>query len=228
MTRDQARDKVKKLLRLGKSSNMHEAAAAMRQAQALMRQHAIDEQEVHETQPDDTVEVTTAARRGANPPVYAVGLVNCICSAFGVEAIVGGRGHAWRFHFFGPAWRTQLAEYAFTVLLRQLERDRRKHLNRVRLAKNRAARGDVFSVGWAHGVSKVLSAWDLTDDDRARTAALIARTYPAATVQTFGARESRASKGVMCNDHAMGHALGSKARLDRSVGTSQKAIGGPR
>lgn len=224
MTRDQARDKVKKLLRLGKSSNMHEAAAAMRQAQALMRQHAIDEQELRETQPDDTVEVTTSGRRGASPPVYAVGLVHGICAAFGVDAIAGGTLQSWRFHFFGPAWRTQLAEYAFTVLLRQLERDRRKHLNRVRLAKNRAARGDVFGVGWAHGVSKVLSAWDLSEEDRERTNALIARKYPAAKVQTFDVRESRASKCVAFNDHAMGHALGSKARLDRGVGLWQKAI----
>ncbi len=227
MTRDQARDKVKKLLRLGKSSNMHEAAAAMRQAQALMRQHAIDEQELHETQPDDTVEVSTAARRGAKPAVYALILADSVCAAFGVMQLLSGN-HAWRVLFFGPAWRAQIAEYAFTVLLRQLERDRRTHLNRVRVAKNRLARGDMFGIGWAKGVAGVLSAWDMTDDDRAKASALIARTYPLARTQVFSARSSAASKALMHNDHAMGRAHGSKARLDRGVGVSQKAIGGPR
>jgi hypothetical protein len=227
MTRAQAIDKVKKLLRLGKSSNMHEAAAAMRQAQSLMRHHALDEQELHETQPDDTAEVATAARRGRKPPIYALILADSVCAAFGVLSLVSGN-HAWRVLFFGPAWRAQIAEYAFTVLLRQLERDRRTHLNRVRVAKNRLARGDMFGIGWAKGAAGVLSAWDMTDDDRAKAAALIGRNYPLCRTETFRARSSPASKSLTHNDHAMGRAHGSKARLDRGVGVSQKAIEGPR
>lgn len=227
MTRDQARDKVKKLLRLGKSSNMHEAAAAMRQAQALMRQHAIDEQELHEAQPDDPVEVATPARRGAKPPIYAVLLSDTVCTAFGVSMLLSGM-KSWRVLFFGPAWRAQLAEYAFAVLLRQLEKDRRMHLNRVRVAKNRAARGDVFGTGWVRGVGSVLSAWEVTADEREKTNALIVKRYPRSKVETYGPRQSAASKSAMYNDHAMGRERGSKARLDRGVGVSQKAIGGPR
>ena len=40
---DRIIDKVKKCIALSKSDNPHEAAAALRQAQALMRKHGIDE-----------------------------------------------------------------------------------------------------------------------------------------------------------------------------------------
>ena len=41
MTRDEAMARVRKCFRLGRSPNPHEAAAALRQAQALMRAHGI-------------------------------------------------------------------------------------------------------------------------------------------------------------------------------------------
>lgn len=46
MDHKKALDKIKKLLRLANSSNPHEAAAAMRQARALMEKHQLDQTDV--------------------------------------------------------------------------------------------------------------------------------------------------------------------------------------
>ncbi len=46
MTRDKALAKIKKCLALGRSTNPHEAAAAMRQAQKLMAEHGLNDTDV--------------------------------------------------------------------------------------------------------------------------------------------------------------------------------------
>jgi hypothetical protein len=45
MNRDDLLRKIRACLRLSKSANEHEAAAALRQAQALMREHGISPRE---------------------------------------------------------------------------------------------------------------------------------------------------------------------------------------
>lgn len=46
MNKEQALLKIEKCMRLGKSSNEHEAANAIKQAQALMRQFSLTEDDV--------------------------------------------------------------------------------------------------------------------------------------------------------------------------------------
>lgn len=212
---------VRKLLRLGKSANVHEAAAAMRQAQALMRQHSINE--THVADHDDLGEVETARRRGSKPPVYAVNLANAVARGFGALLLVSA-ARTWSIKFFAPVWRAKLCEYAFVVLLRQLERDRRDYIRRVRLAKNRAARGDIFGIGWARGVEDVLATWLVPDDERVKIAAQIAEKYPAVKQCQFAARLSKASQAVAMNDHVMGLERGRSARLNRGVGNLRPAL----
>ena len=56
MDRKKALEKIKKCLRLATSANPHEAAAAMRQAQALMKEHGVGQADVDMS----GVEVSTA------------------------------------------------------------------------------------------------------------------------------------------------------------------------
>lgn len=58
MDRNKALDKIKKCLRLATSANPNEAAAAMRQAQALMRKHGIGQDDVSMA---DVMECTAVA-----------------------------------------------------------------------------------------------------------------------------------------------------------------------
>ena len=81
MTRDEALKKIKKCLALGRSAGEHEAAAAMRQAQKLMQEFNVREQDislldVHEAQ-------ARAAGMAAN--AWEVRLVRVIAEAFGCD-----------------------------------------------------------------------------------------------------------------------------------------------
>jgi hypothetical protein len=216
MTRAEALKKVKKLLRLGKSNNVHEAAAAMRQAQALMQQHAIDERDVKEHDPDEVGGERTAPARGKVPPVYAVALQRAVAMAFGCEALIDQIGWSQHAHeFIGPRSRAQICTYAYAVLLRQLERDKRAHIARVRVRKNRNARGDAFGVGWVIGVESVLQIWNPSVGERAQIEDFRTRKYPNLRSFTANARESKA---VSFGDHVRGVENGRKASLLRGVG----------
>ncbi len=228
MTRNQAIEKVKKLLRLGKSSNVHEAAAAMRQAQALMRQHTLDEAELGEQTPDDVGQAETRPARGKTPPVYVQYLCVTVDETFGVGIVIS-RDHIHCRHcivFIGPNWRSELAIYAYQVLLRQLEKDRRAHLSRVRVRKNRNARGDHFGIGWVDGVKSVLQPWTINASEKAQIDAFTRKTHPNLVDVT---PEIRNSKAVTHNDLHSGVERGRKAQLNRGVsGSGQLAIEGPR
>lgn len=227
MTRDQAKEKVRKLLRLGKSSNVHEAGAALRQAQALMRLHAIEEGDVAERSPDEIGECSARPRRGSSTAVDIVSLGNLIAKTFGVR-VFWMTGRKWSRtgfvstqaeHFVGPESRRDLAVYAFEVLLRQLLRDKRAHLRRVKVKKNREARGDEFGIGWVFGVSRLLEPWAVSDDERTRIAVWIQQAHPDMGQADVGARKSRA---VTFADRAVGRDAGAKAQLNRGVGGSRQ------
>ena len=158
MDQDQVLKKIKKCLALASSSNPHEAAAAMRQAQALMRQYGLEEADVL------AAEASTADARataGVRPPVWESNLVATVCDAFGVEVIfrqgvrrAGKRPPSqWSFIGCGPA--PEVASYSFAVLLRQVRAARTEYiqskLGRCKPA-TRTRRADLFARAWVLSV----------------------------------------------------------------------------
>lgn len=235
MNRETAIEKVKKLLRLSKSSNEHEAAAAMRQAQALMRQHQIEEAEAAgaAAEIDPIEEVASDARRGKTTPVDLAALASLIAEAFGTRTfaraskpLLSGswQTEAW---FVGPSPRAELSAYAFNVLYRQLCAAKRVHLRRVKNPKNRAARGDHFGIGFVQGVRALLTAWDLSIEDRARISAHMGAKHPKLESRDVEARRGARSVPAYGDQHA-GRNAGRSAQLHRGVaGARQRQIGGP-
>lgn len=234
MNRETAIEKVKKLLRLSKSSNEHEAAAAMRQAQALMRQHQIEEAEAAgaAAEMDPIEEVASDARRGKAVPVDLAHLASLVADTFGTYTFVYVTRHSgcWRTEarFVGPAPRGELSAYAFDALRRQLEAAKRQHLRRVRNPKNRAARGDQFGLGFVHGVRALLAAWDLPVEERARISShMLAKHGPGESVRTEARKGARSNLPTEADRHA-GRNAGRSAQLHRGVaGARQRQIGGP-
>lgn len=159
MDKEQALERIKKCLRLSKSDNEHEAAQALKHAQALMRQFGISSLDI------ELAEVTEAGVRApVNTPRWHLSLFNICRRAFGVDGYINtdyrysGSGYSKKVHFqfFGIAPKPELARYAFEILLRQLKIARREYmkteLQRVRLAKNKKYRADEFCEGWASAV----------------------------------------------------------------------------
>jgi len=66
MDHSKALDKIKKLLRLAASDNPHEAAAAMRQARALMEKYRLEESDIQLSEVFECVLAVVRNRRRLN------------------------------------------------------------------------------------------------------------------------------------------------------------------
>lgn len=149
MDKEEELEKIKKCLALSKSANENEAAQALKHAQALMREHAIS---------DDDVALADICRHYCDDktarqmPCWQSMLAGIVKQAFGCEWYLGGAWNYPRVVFYGVGNKPELASYAYSVLLRQLKIARREYiatvLKKVRLSKNKTYRADQFCEGW--------------------------------------------------------------------------------
>lgn len=151
--------KIKKCLALSKSSNEHEAAAALRIAQELMEKYDVSENQILASEVSEQRVKSGARRRPVN---WEAILTDNICRAFGCEklyspAVFKGRHGEWVFIGCGPA--PEIAKYATTVLLRQAREARRtyikKHLKRCKPVQ-KTRRADLYCDGWVRTASDKL------------------------------------------------------------------------
>lgn len=164
MTREQALRKVMACLRMAQSgtANSQEAATALRHARVLMDQYGLTEIDLNE----DVMGFFSAKTRyrGGELPASLISLACVVDRMYGCMSIVRMRQGATEVTFGGPPAAAEVASYAFTVLRRMLERDRTEYLARVRKAKNRRERGELFAFGWVRAVRDRLPPMDLTNE----------------------------------------------------------------
>ncbi|WP_065627214.1 DUF2786 domain-containing protein [Xanthomonas euvesicatoria] len=171
MDRATAIRKVKACLRLGESANAHEAARAVSQARALMEKFGLSAEDV-----GDIAFASAGTRaRGAQPLLSVMMLAGVIARGYRctvlTERVYGGfraQGSSTKVVFVGRVADAEIAAYAFTVLRRQMDAQRLAHISRVRLAKNRAERGEAFAQGWVHSVGALFPAAVLEDGEKRR------------------------------------------------------------
>ena len=170
MTRDEALARIRKCLALSGSDNPHEAATALRQAQALMREHGI-------TRADITLADVTADRRpsagGRAPPRYLAALFNLCGAVLGAHPIYTPVRRVGRWHagvtFVGVGGRVEIAGYAYEVLERQLRAARARFRQQHRRLKraSRIRRADAYCAGWVEGVRLHVTALAIPPEERA-------------------------------------------------------------
>jgi hypothetical protein len=109
--------KIRKCLKLSKSANSNEAATALRQAQAMMRELGIEEEEVGE---EPTIGETVITKEAFGGCRYLSDLTSLIRRAFGVACIwEPGNGISRtraNIRYIGPRSRVMLAIYAHRVI----------------------------------------------------------------------------------------------------------------
>lgn len=215
MDRQHILRKIKACLRLAASPNPHEAAAALRQAQAMMRAYGVTQAEALDV---DEAEVNTRAR-GAEPARSLLLLAALAADGFGARLMVC-REKSWRggstvIRFYGCDGAAEIAAFAFTVLRRQMDADRLKHIARVRKRGNREARGEVFALAWVNAVERLFPQADVADEKRLAVEEVIHTRYPQA-----GKIDGRdlTTRGKARDDDALaGHVAGLNAKLHRGV-----------
>lgn len=225
MDRDRALRKVLACLRLSASSEPHEAAAALRQARALMDKFGLTEADAAAAE----IHHAEAATRcqGAKPPQSLCALTNVVADGYRCHAVVEvsitalwpKRTGTTRVRFYGAGSDAEVAAYAFTVLRRQLEAARAHHVRRVRKRANKAARGEAFALGWVSAIHRLFPREAIGDE---RTSAIEAAIRAhSGDVRTAKGREiaGRTQRG----DEEAGFVAGLKAELRAGLAGSRQA-----
>ncbi|WP_047244149.1 DUF2786 domain-containing protein [Chromobacterium subtsugae] len=161
MDKKTAISKIRKCLALSKSANENEAATALKQAKALMNKFSVTDMDVMAAQIKEAHVKTTAKQR---PPNWEGWLGLSIGKAFGCEVFfTGAHYRPGKWTFVGDEISSEIAQYAFSVLLRQLKRQRKQFIEEQcrRLNKsNKTRRADLFCKGWVgtvYGMAKQLA-----------------------------------------------------------------------
>ena len=164
--------KIKKCLALSSSSNPHEAAAAMRQAQALMRKHGV---EAHDVSMSEIGEATVKSRTMARdkPASWEVSLAAMVGKAFGCKMLMSRMLYPadcreyvneGQFVFIGLKAQSQIASYTAEVLGKKCKAARQNWIKEnsgsIRWAggnKSTITRmGDAFSEGWVRAIGQLV------------------------------------------------------------------------
>ena len=219
-------DKIRKCLALADSSNPNEAAIALRQAQALMKQHNIDN---HDLEVARACERTTLAGARHRPPAWEVRLAMTIADAFACQTLFshGGwnnRQGQWR--FIGLDATPEIASYAMDVLLRQAKAARVTfiaglHHRCKRDTKTR--RADLFCDGWASQVTAKIRHLAGTGPAQPAIDAYIKHHYPELRMLKPTDRQGDAEPTEQeLAAFGAGREAGRAAQLSRSMHNSRK------
>ncbi|MBF6037757.1 DUF2786 domain-containing protein [Pseudomonas sp. P154a] len=182
--------KIKHCLALAESSNENEAATALRQAQALMREYRLTEMDVKLS---DVGEVESQLSRTERLPAWDRHLSAAVAEVFGCTSL---RTRKWctlknrvieRASFVGVTPAQHIALYAYQALLTKLTLARKEYAAGVRAGKHRSSytaetAGDHFALAWVGQVYGKLRALVPQGEDDDAAAASEGRDL--VTVQT--------------------------------------------
>ncbi|WP_310614058.1 DUF2786 domain-containing protein [Limnohabitans sp.] len=218
-------DKIKKCLALSSSCNEHEAAAALRQAQKLMELHGITDLDVQASQAQEE-----KAKAGAKskPSSWENELASRISALFKCRVIFHPSWNCGHWAFVGCSASPELAQYTFTVLLRQVKRARdayiKSNLKRCKTA-TKTRRADAFCAGWIRSAFMAINDFGQPDEKTSQAIdAYVATNYgelePLKSKDRNGGRLSDKS----LQDFLAGHRSGRDAQLNRGVGSTDQPL----
>jgi hypothetical protein len=158
--------KIKHCLALAQSANENEAATALRQAQALMREYRLTEMDVKLS---DVGEVESQSSRIDRRPQWDQQLSAAVAEVFGCSSL---RSRKWcnqkdrlveRAMFVGVTPAQHIALYAYEALLTKLTQARKNYAAGVRAGRFRSnysaeTAGDHFALAWVGQVYGKLKA----------------------------------------------------------------------
>lgn len=161
MNKNQALEKIKKCLELGNSSNEHEAAQALKQAQILMKKYEMTEYDVKLSGISRHDAARTVALRLA---AWQWDTAQLVAEIFGCGKCKVGN----RMQFYGFGNRPQLAAYAFDVLFRQISAARRKFLKMctIKRPSHREYLANCYCEGWLYGARRVVMEFAISEEER--------------------------------------------------------------
>ena len=229
--------KIKHCLALAQSANENEAATALRQAQALMREHRLTDMDVKLS---NVGEVESALFRAKRRPAWDQQLSIAVAEAFSCTTL---RRRRWSGYedkiiecatFVGISPAQNIALYAYEALHTKLTQARKEYCSAVRSGVHRSqysaeTAGDHFALAWVWQVQSKLKALvpEADDDPLGRSGTgqdLVAiQAQDKALISEYLAtkeiKESRKTKGIELDLNAQiaGMLAGSKVDLHAGI-----------
>lgn len=225
MDKEKILDKIRKCMALAKSGNEHEAAAALRQARALMESNGISEAEMLAI---GVGQKSTKAGALDRPAQWEHILAQGIACAFGCRLIFvsGPWTGEWTFYGCGPS--AEISTYAFEVLLRQARKARKAHIdNELRRYKkaNKTRRADLFCLGWVSTALSSVSAWSSSESTKEALDAYQSIHFPdLGTLETRDRNEGRCLSDKDYQSLASGRESGKSAEFNQGVGAAPSPL----
>lgn len=223
--------KIQACLRMAGSSNPTEAATALRQARALMDKYGLSETDV--SAPEFATTVAATGYRGGMVPQSLVALANLVADGYRCGVVISRRSRVvvrdaavtlrgeTVIHFHGVGADSQVAAYAFTVLRRQLQREKATHTRRIRKQANKERRGEEFALGFVVALRVLFPKAEMPQGLQA--------ALNLALTQQYGELEATigkvVKKGRACeNDRWAGYDAGTRAQLNQGLAEGKKKL----
>jgi len=231
MSREDAIQKIKKCLALSKSANQHEAASALRHAQALMEKYNID---VDDAELLGIVNAEILGSGSQKPPVFESMLAQSIAKLMDCKVFLSYQMNrrsstskviaVWHFAGFDPA--PEIASYAFDVLYRQLKKARTTFINttlkRVQIRANKVKRADMFCEGWVLEASEQARRIKPNTEKLKQIEAHIKKTTELTTFKPKNRNEKTRDSSRSRNDYWSGRQAGKEAQINHGMNAGQE------
>lgn len=124
MTKDEAIEKVQKLLALAQSDNAHEAASAMKQAQKLLLQHGIEREMLDEHEKEEPIADGGTVHRTSpfNMDTWCIRLADVLARANQSRALIFATSVEKRIELYGRPSDVQTVRYLYDFYSAQIHR----------------------------------------------------------------------------------------------------------
>ena len=224
---DRVVDRIQKLLALSKSSEPHEAAAALRQAQKFMEKYNLDMNQVKLSSIIENKVKSCASVSQVKP--WEGRLMATVAKAFACHIIwTSGYSHNpdpyGRFTFIGEKNQVEVATYTATVLIRKILSARAKFsktLGEWLTRQQKTAEIDGFLMGWVVEIAGTIHAFSGQPELLALVSQYVEKNHPAL------ASKKTQDRKLGVNGYQAGREAGSRESLQRPItqGAQQMRLG---
>lgn len=156
-SRQKALEKIKKCLALSESTNPHAAEAALRQAHKLMEMYQLQHADIEASRAEEfVVHLGSASRQPAN---WIGMLSSVVAEAMACVAFTRSGTLGQAIIFIGERGSGELTAYAFEVLSRQLQHNKKQYQSKLPANGKGYKRrmGTLYAEGWIQAVGDRVS-----------------------------------------------------------------------
>ncbi len=221
MDKQKALKKIAKCLELGNSSNVNEAASAIKMAHRLMTKYGLDKDDIAFIKMGKT---QSSHLLPANIGPYILRIIRGINTKFGVEAVLLNHKGLKRVEFIGEADRAIFAAFAFDIIYREMN----EHTGQFRnsFAGTGTSNSEVskrvnsFISGWIEGALEKLPEILPDDESKDTINSYIDKEFENIDRETFKKQLKEAMKNLTA-DYEVGLKKGRKISVNRPIDGAQ-------